>query len=59
MCIRDSDEIDAILYCVIDKNLTVEETAKTTELPISDVDKIYQMYKRSEHKRITAKSCTL
>ncbi len=53
------DEIDATLHCTIDKNLTVEETAKITELPISDVDKIYQMYKTSEHKRITAKVCNL
>ena len=53
------DEIDVILHCIIDKNLSVEETSKTAEIPISDVDKIYQMYKRSEHKRITPKACTL
>jgi len=53
------DEIDVILHCVVDKNLSVEETAKIAEIPLSDVDKIYQMYKRSEHKRITPKACTL
>jgi len=53
------DEIDVILHCMIDKNLSIEETSKTAEIPISDVDKIYQMYKRNEHKRITAKACSL
>ncbi len=53
------DEIDSILYCIIDKGLSPEETAKVTELPISEVDKIYQMHKRSEHKRITPKQCIL
>ncbi len=53
------DEIDSILYCMIDKGLSVEETAKITILPISDVDKIYQMHKRSEHKRMTPESCIL
>lgn len=53
------EEIDSILYCIIDKKLPLEETARVTELPISDVDKIYQMHKRSEHKRITPKPCIL
>jgi len=53
------DEIDAILHCIIDKNFSVEETAKIAEIPISYVDKIYQMYKRSEHKRITPKACII
>ena len=53
------DEIDAVLHCTIDKRISVEETARITEIPISDVDKIYQMHKRSEHKRITPKICLL
>lgn len=53
------DEIDSILYCMFEKNLSVEATAKLTEVPISNVDKIYQMHKRSEHKRITPKICVL
>lgn len=53
------DEIDSILHCMIDKGLSLEETAKITALPISDVDKIYQMHKRNEHKRITPKPCIL
>lgn len=53
------EEIDSILYCVIDKNLAVEETSKLTEISISDVEKIYRMYKTSEHKRSMAKPCIL
>ncbi len=53
------EEIDSILYCTTDKNLSIDDTAKITEIPISDVDKIYQMHKRSEHKRITPKACVL
>ena len=53
------EEVDSILYCLLDKNLSVEETARKTEIPISNVDKIYQMHKRSEHKRITPKICPL
>ena len=53
------EEIDSILYCMFDKNLSIEDTAKLTEIPISNVDKIYQMHKRSEHKRITPKVCVL
>ncbi len=53
------EEIDSILYCIIDKNLSIEDTAKLTGIPISNVDKIYQMHKRSEHKRITPKACVL
>ena len=45
------EEIDSILHCMIDKNLTLDETSKITEITISEVDKIYRMYKKSEHKR--------
>jgi NAD+ synthase len=53
------EDIDSILYCMIDKGLSLEETAKLTALSISNVDKIYQMHNRSEHKRITPKPCVL
>ncbi|VVC06365.1 putative NH(3)-dependent NAD(+) synthetase [uncultured archaeon] len=53
------DEIDSILHCMVEKGLSLEETAKITTLPISDVDRIYQMHIRSEHKRIMPKSCNL
>ncbi len=48
------EEIDLILYCIIDKKLSVEETVKTTNIDKNSVDKIYQLYKSSEHKRKTA-----
>ena len=53
------EEVDSILHCTIDKNLSVEETSKITEVPISNVDKIYRMYKKSEHKRTVAMPCIL
>jgi len=47
-------EIDLILFCIIDKKLSVEETIQITNIDKNTVDKIYQLYKTSEHKRITA-----
>ena len=49
------DEIDSILYCVVDKSKSVEETTGITGIDNKTVDKIYQLYKKSEHKRITPK----
>ena len=48
------DEIDSILYCIFDKKMTIEETVNTTQIEKKIVDKIYQLYKNSQHKRITA-----
>ena len=48
------EEIDLILYCIIDKKLSVEETARSKHIDKNTVDKIYQLYKTNEHKRITA-----
>ena len=53
------EEIDSILFCTVEKGQSIEETAKITEIPISDVDKIYRMYKKSEHKRTTPTQCTI
>ena len=46
------EEIDSILYCLIDKNMTVEETAKKTGIDETTVSKIYQLHQNSEHKRL-------
>lgn len=46
------EEIDVILYCMVDKSMTLEDTVKTTQIPIEKIQKIYQMYKNSQHKRI-------
>ncbi len=48
------EEIDSILYSIFEKKLSVEDTVKTTCIEKNTVDKIYQLYKTSEHKRITA-----
>ena len=50
------EQIDSILYCLIDKKLSVEDTAKESQIDIKIVEKIYSMYKNSEHKRITPKA---
>ena len=47
------DEIDCILYCIIEKKLSVDETVSQTKIESETVEKIYQLYKKSEHKRIT------
>ncbi|MDE1862419.1 MAG: NAD+ synthase [Thaumarchaeota archaeon] len=52
------EEIDTILYCLFEKKLSVEETSKTAEISISNVDKIYQMHEKSEHKRMAPKPWT-
>ena len=49
------EEIDEILYCINDKHMTNDETSEKTQIVQETVDKIYQLYKKSEHKRITAK----
>ncbi|PJC50524.1 MAG: NAD(+) synthetase [Nitrosopumilales archaeon CG_4_9_14_0_2_um_filter_34_16] len=46
------EEIDSILYCLFDKKLTVDETEKVTQIDISVIEKINQLNKDSEHKRM-------
>ena len=53
------EEVDLILYCIIDKNLSLQETSNLAEIDLSVVDKIHKLYKKSEHKRITATTCQL
>ena len=50
------EQIDTILYCLIDKKLSVEDTAKESQIDMKIVEKIYSMYKNSEHKRINPKA---
>ncbi|MCV0392401.1 MAG: NAD+ synthase [Nitrosopumilus sp.] len=45
------EEIDSVLYCLNEKKLTPDETAKTTQIDHTVVDKIIQLNKNSEHKR--------
>ncbi len=48
------EEIDSILYCLIHKKMSIDDTVKTTQIEKASVDKVYNLYKNSEHKRITA-----
>ena len=50
------EQIDVILYCMLDKNLSLEDTAKQTDIDIESVKKIHQMYQNSEHKRVNPKA---
>jgi len=47
------EAIDSVLYCIVDKKLSLDETIKKTGIDKTSVDKIYQLYKKSQHKRIT------
>jgi len=53
------EEIDLVLYCMTEKNLSLQETADLAQVDLSVVDKIHKLYKKSEHKRITATCCQL
>ncbi len=48
------EEIDSVLYCIFDKKLSIEDTAKTAEIDKSTVEKINELYQTSQHKRISA-----
>jgi NAD+ synthase len=46
------EEIDCILYCMIEKSMTIDEIQKSTMISHDKIQKIHQLYKNSEHKRI-------
>ncbi|CDI05761.1 NAD+ synthase [Candidatus Nitrosotenuis uzonensis] len=46
------EEIDIALYCIVDKAMTVERAAEAAVMDKDKIEKIYQLYKKSEHKRI-------
>ena len=46
------EEIDSILYCLIEKKLTIEETVSKTGIEIGTVQKIYELNRNTEHKRM-------
>ena len=48
------EEVDSILYCLFEKKLSVEETQKTTGIEMSTIEKIQELNKNSEHKRLPA-----
>ena len=48
------EEIDSILYCLLDKKLSVEETRNKTQIEKSIIGKVYSRFLKSEHKRLPA-----
>ena len=46
------EEIDSILYCMVDKSMSENDIVKITQIPSDKIQKIHQLYKNSEHKRI-------
>lgn len=46
------EEIDSILYCARDKKLSIEETEELTQIEKSTIEKILELNKNSEHKRL-------
>lgn len=48
------EEVDSILYCLFEKKLSVEDTQKTTGIEIPTIEKIQELNKNSEHKRLPA-----
>jgi len=47
------EEIDCILYCTVDKKMSISETQKITNISTDKIQKINQLYVNSEHKRST------
>ena len=48
------EEVDSILYCLFEKQLSAEETQKQTGIEMSTIEKIQELNKNSEHKRLPA-----
>ncbi len=47
------EDIDSILYCIFDKKLSIEKTVETLQVEKQIVEKVYQLYLNSTHKRET------
>jgi NAD+ synthase len=46
------EQIDIILYCMLEKKLSVENTISESEISENIVKKIFQLYDNSVHKRV-------
>ena len=46
------EEIDSVLHCMADKNMSPDAIHTTAQIDKDKIEKIYQLYKKSEHKRI-------
>jgi len=45
------EKIDSVLYCMLDKKLSIDETEKLTQIDRTDIEKINKLTVNSEHKR--------
>ena len=45
------EEVDSILYCLIDKKMTVDEIEKETQIEREKIEKILNLNHNSQHKR--------
>ena len=50
----DYEEIDPILYCLIDKKISAVETVAICDVEKSSVDRVLTLYRGSKHKRSDA-----
>jgi len=48
------EEIDAVLYCMYEKKLSIEDIENTTLIEKASIQKIQELIKNSEHKRLGA-----
>lgn len=48
------EEVDSILYCLFEKKLSAERTQELTGIEMSTIEKIQELNKNSEHKRLPA-----
>jgi len=46
------EEIDSVLYCIVDRSLSVDDAVELTSVSREKTEKIHQLYKKSQHKRI-------
>jgi len=46
------EEIDSVLYCMFEKNQSIEEIQKNTQIKKDFIEKIQQLHINSEHKRL-------
>jgi len=47
------EEIDSILYCMLEKKLTIGEIEQNTQISKETIEKIRQLHINSEHKRLS------
>jgi len=47
------EEIDSILYCMLEKKLTIGEIEQNTQISKETIEKIQQLHINSEHKRLS------